>query len=653
VPDLLPSLLIHPHPYRTEGPRGYLLRLASENQLSLADIGNNGIHYSEESLKTHGLLPIEALDPGLFESIRRLAFLWDKKKGIWNHRFARFCPLCLADEAYWRAGWEVYFHDACPTHEMWLVDQCSSCGKTIPWNRKSLLRCNCGADLRLEVARECPVEVASLSKVIAAKLMGESLESLPVPLKNTDVTQTLQVLRFLGTGFSADSAKKPLKILDSGTLAVSWNITTRAAGLFSNWPTTFHLALDQLQDSAGDTRGHALKSAFGRTYEYLFRGLKGSAFTPLQDAFGEWLGDHWKGDFAKRNRRLVQKMMKHTAWTPTKLACDALGISTKRLDHLIREQVIESVEFFGQSGRRFCMVRYDQLPFAKEVLASSVTLTDACEMLGLSKKRMRNTLKLLFPNARKRDDKFSTEWSIQRSEVEVILDLGEGLPLSSIPDEGCVSINHILRYWAWSNEDVVGLLYAARNREVLPVARVEGGKGVSGLVFDGLALKLWYEQHATGKKQWFSCPQFASDYSISEEAVYYLVVQGFIEAEHLPSTRYGRWRISREAIERFFSEYVFASELAVRAGVASISIRRLLDDQGILAVSGPGVDGGKKILYRRTPQIERIVSEFNGRRPDSFSLTSPLGHSVKVGKSETMGRGIKQSPSGSQKPADI
>ena len=55
MPDA-PSLLVHPSPIRGEGPQGYFLRLACENQLRTSDLTTMGIHFDVQSLVTNGLL---------------------------------------------------------------------------------------------------------------------------------------------------------------------------------------------------------------------------------------------------------------------------------------------------------------------------------------------------------------------------------------------------------------------------------------------------------------------------------------------------------------------------------------------------------------------------------------------------------------------
>jgi hypothetical protein len=115
--------------------------------------------------------------------------------------------------------------------------------------------------------------------------------------------------------------------------------------------------------------------------------------------------------------------------------------------------------------------------------------------------------------------------------------------------------------------------------------------------------------------------QFAKTYSLSQEVAYELVYYDFIKAERMPNMRGGGWHTSRDNIERFFQEYVFATEIAEKLGIVSIMVRRLLEERGIFPVSGPGVDGAKKLLYRRTAEIEQFIRDYSDRQGGEFSLS--------------------------------
>lgn len=627
----LPSLLIHPHPFRTEGPRGYLLRLASENQLPTPDLHGRGIIYDLQVLKAHGLMPQEELDPGLHRHVQRMSSLMANHKSSWNHQNARFCPLCLAEDPYWRAGWELYFHDACPVHGVWMIDKCSSCWEPLVWNRPDLVRCRCGADLRTESARECPDNVIWLAKILTSKLLEAPADFELGPFAELSVPQSQQLIRYIGVSMPMGDGS--LKIRKAGTMDVSWHFTSVAATLLANWPVKYHGMLDFLQSKAGEAGGHSLKTAFGRTYHYLYVGLKGSAFDPIRQAFGEWAEQHWRGGLAGRNKRITDNMLRDARWIPAKVARNILGISHPRLIRLVREGVMDGEEFISSTGRKYLMVRGDQVDVARQRLNAGLDLRSAGALLGFTKKRMRSILEFLFPEATKSVGAESLRWSIPRAEVEAVLELADTLPVIGIPDEGCVTINHILRYWAWVNREIADLIRAAQRGDLMPLARVDGERGVSGLVFEEKALKLWRDRNARGLGEWLSCPQFAKAFSISQQAAYELVDNDFIESERVPHLRAGGWRIRRRKAEQFFREYVFGSTLAGKLGTTSRRVRTLLEERSILPVSGPGIDGAKKILYQLTPAIEAFVAEYTGRGQEEFALTGLGPPAEDVGKS--------------------
>lgn len=51
-------------------------------------------------------------------------------------------------------------------------------------------------------------------------------------------------------------------------------------------------------------------------------------------------------------------------------------------------------------------------------------------------------------------------------------------------------------------------------------------------------------------------------------------------------------------------------------------VRRLLEERGIFPVSGLAVDGAKKLLYRRTVEIELFILDYSVQQGGEFSLTS-------------------------------
>ena len=602
------SLLLRPQPFRNEGPKGYMLRLAEANWMHVRELELIGLMYEPRTLICESLLPAKEIDPELHSNVEYYSELLFNKKRVWNHQYARFCPICLAEDAYWRVEWELLFNDVCTQHQIWLVDSCSSCNKPISWTRDSLIRCECGADLRLELSSSCPDSIVVLSKILKHKINSNYQGTFSAPFKSTDIEEAQRLIRYLGTYMSLAAGKNPLKINQAGLMANSWPVTTLAAEICSNWPEAFNQSLDKIQRE-GVTDKPTLSTVFGHAYHYLYKGFKGSAYNELRGAFETWLSASWKGGLAKRNKRLATVMLEKASWIPANLACEMLGISHQRLAFLIREGMIEGETYLSEKGRRFVMVRRDNLEAIKHNLSGEIDMKTAGMLLGLNKKRIRQMLRLIFPEASKKGTSASATWTVPRFEINNLLSLTEDVPKVFIPDEGCVSLNHIFRYWAWTAQDLASLIRAVSTAELKPENILNGATGISGWIFNENILKAWKVKSQQGFGIWLTISQTAKLIGIKEQVAYQMVHMGLLKAETLHRQPKGGSRIRRTEVEQFKQGYIFATEVAQRLGVSPRKATSILGKQSISPISGPSVDEGRQVLYLRSEQIENIFKE--------------------------------------------
>ena len=616
------SLLVRPHPLIGEGPRGYMLRLAEANWISGRELAAWGLIYDPHVLLHEGLLPDFSINPELHRNVAYQSDCLFNQCRVWNQKFARFCPQCLAEDGYWRSGWELLFHDACPVHGTWLVDQCSTCNEKLTWDRESLLRCKCGADLRTEPYSESPESVRWLSEVLSRKLRNDhgADTHFPEPLEQTNLEQTQRLIRFLGSYMNSQAGRNPLKIQQAGSLASSWGVTTLAGEILHAWPESFHRALESIQTDVPHEESRQLGSVFGRAYHYLYRGLIGAAFNPVRDEFETWLSYSWRGGLAKRNRRLAFILLQNATWIPASLAREKIGISHQRLLRLIREGVIDGEVYHSKAGREFVMVRRDQLELVRESLDGYMDMKAAGAALGLSKKRMRQILTLLFPHARKAGVSTTSPWHVSRSEIESLINIGASCAKACIPDEDCVSLRHILRYWAWSAREIGSLIAAAKDGELKLVACLDGEVGISGWVFKERMLKEWQAKSVQGFGAWLTIPQMAKLLGIKQQVAYDIVNNDFIHAEAIHLQPRGGVRIRRTEVERFKGEYVFCTEIAQRLGISPRKAKSILADLQIHPISGPSIDAARQLLYLRNLNLENAMAKLGRSSGDDLSL---------------------------------
>lgn len=616
-----PTLLVRPFPHRVEGHQGYLLRLAEANFLTLRDLAGLDIRFNLTSLLRNQLLPDKALDPGLHTHVALITILAESGGRSWNQQYARFCPHCLKEAAIWQAPWELMFHDACPRHGVWLIDQCSSCGSLVHWNREHLLRCACGADLRAETTRTCPLAVQRLSAVLAAQLLNRPIEAeFGIPLlQGMGVAFSQLLIRFLGGYLDPAAGAKPLKLQYAGQMSVSWPVTSLAAEILCDWPHAFHAALNQLQ---GAIRGEkiSLKGFLHHAYRYLYHGLRSNAFSPVREAFEFWQAEYWKGGLAKRNRRLATHLLANVQWIPGNVAADRLGISMTRLRHLVREGKLEGQESVSTAGRHFLMVRRDPLEQISAQLAGEMTMTEAMNALGIGKVRMRQILRLLFPNARRATDSEFMPWCVPRGEVEVLLAIGHDLPVVGIPDEHQVALAHVFKYWNWSAEEIVALVDGVKSGMLSIIAQLDSTRGISRWVFATGPLRAWQLGLSSGLSNWLSIPETAKALGVKQQVAYWLVRNQLLVAEKLVGKKGIGFRIHRKEIERFRQRYVFGTEIAAAIGRSSRKARLLLEAQGIQPVITDGVEPCRQLLYARSELLQRFLERAGTAEKDVFEL---------------------------------
>lgn len=595
-------------PYRDEGPQGYLSRLSENNLLSTQELRAIGISYDYDLMLSQDILVAEAIDSDLHKKIAYISAMWQKEMRVWNTQFARFCPDCLSEHGYWRLEWELNFYDVCHRHEVWLIDQCSSCGEKVTWNRPQLIRCRCGSIFNAEKSTRCPASMVEIAKAMSSKILQEDDSNiLPLVLQKTNVEQTQRLIRYLGNYMSLASGKNPLKMRQAGSLSQSWPVTSLAAEVIMDWPHAFHQALTLLEKKNRVDGRPSFNEVFGQAYHYVFKALKERPFQELRSQFELWINAAWKGGIAKRNKRLTSTLLKEAAWIPASVACDFLGVSHQRLDLLIREGMIEGETHISEKGRKFVMVRRDNLDQVKQHLFGLIDMTTAGRLLGLQKRRMRQLLTLLFTEAKKLGTSSGAPWAVSRLEVNRLIDLTERFEIVSIPDEGCVSLGHILRYWTWANQEISGLIHAVRTGEIKPVNKLETMTGIAAWSFRECDLKNWKLKNQSGMGTWLTITQAAKLIGIKEQVAYELVQRGYLKDEVMPFQMKRGTRVRRVEVEVFNEQYVFATKLSERLGCSPRKAINNLSEMGIYPISGPMVDGMRQVLYLRVNAIEEFL----------------------------------------------
>jgi hypothetical protein len=493
------------------------------------------------------------------------------------------------------ASWEIVFSDACPRCGDWLVDICNDCGKTIGWLRDELRRCPCGKDLTIQAAAPAPPALVALSRRFEASLHASPAEGDWLSLLSTE--QLARLVRLLGTYGASDGRRRPQKGAFAAGISASWQVSSLAAEILADWPQSFHVYLEGLVASdAGCSRPGSLHRAFGGFYFALYRAFGAAEFSPVRDAFECYVAEHWTGALGQRNRRFGEDFVRHACWLPASHVCKQASVSRKRLHAMVASGEVRGVQRTSATGRSFLVVHRDDAVRVAHAIDEEATLAEAAAALGLKRSRLAALLPMLCPQATRRTDARSP-WAIPRAWVAGWLDRLKAFGIM-LPRPGFVTLDHVLRFRAWSDARIAQLLLDIATG-ALPIAgRIPDATGLPGLLIDESVVDA-KTSVAQLPKSALTVPEVAARLGIKQEVAYLLVRQGL-----LPSTaRRGSSRIasfvSEKQLAAFVDKFIWGRDVAFALDRSPKATAAGLRDAGVSAVSGPGIDGGRQLLYLR------------------------------------------------------
>ncbi len=597
-----------------EGPLGFALRFAQANGHSRLTLNKLGFEFDHVVLLDWGCISPTGTDTRIDEQIARILEL--NCEHVLNTRNARYCPLCIAEQPYWKLAWELLFVDSCVTHGVWLVDTCNACGAQLTWNRARLLQCDCGAPLRAQPTKPSPFAVNMLSKLLEEKAAGNYAGDSSSVIGNMTVKQIQRLIRFLGAYTDPLAGPRPQKIVDVGALSTSWRLSSLAAEVLSNWPTNYLVVLKQLQQQGAPDAAGRLPGTFGYFYALLYRAFTEPEFESLRAVFEDFIAENWSGAFARRNRRLITSVLPRMAWVPASHACATLGVSRRRLIDLIKNGCIAGKERISLAGRRYLVVRRTDVDLVRPDVDNEIDLKAASHLLGLSKRRMQHVLTLLFPSARKTGEA-SCPWAISKAYVDEILSVGHALPQATQWSSSEVSMVHVLQFWAWTDDDVVTLLRSAINGAIRPSRVNVRGAGIGAWIFETSTLRNWYAQRPKPETSLMTIPEAAKCLGIKQEVAYFLVRNGFLNTVVSRSHGKSAANVGSEELDRFNSTYAFARSIAHALRTSSRSLIQTLSRNGIRPVSGPDIDGSRQVLYFKNDEFSAAVDAIGARAPQN------------------------------------
>ena len=600
------TLLLRPELNVGEGPMGFQFRLAQTNDLALSDLRDLGIHFDVEMLSNSGYFTADFMNSSAGDYAKALEANLIKSPKVWNTEISRYCPMCLQQAQYWHFEWEVLFNDACSNHEVWLQDRCTVCGQFLTWQRPELLRCTCGAYLASQRSTSCPKSMVQLCLALRNQVFPtEEASQLPI-LGSMALPQLQRLVRMLAAYGDPMAGPRPQKVNGCTRLNISWQMTSLAAEIIDQWPQSFFALLEQMHDRGPIINPGKLSGRFGHFYHVLYRGFPEPEFDFLRRDFETYIAENWRGSFGRRNRRLFENLPKPLSWIPANHACQRLGISNRRLNNLVVEGRISGEERIGKSGRRFLVVRREDVETELAKGETDIDLKTCAALLGLKKMRVASLLPLLIPEARRAGGAGCT-WVIPRKTVEDLLRINQTTQARNTvsPDE--VTMAYVLRYWPWADHAVAQLMLAVLAESIKPVARIQKYDGIASWIFRQEQLREWHQSTQQKTSTSLSVPEVATRLAIKQEVAYFLVRKGVLNAEVVRKERYEESRVSLEELSLFGAKYVFGRDLAATIGTSPKSLAERLSRVGINPICGPGVDACRQLLYAQGVGLNKAI----------------------------------------------
>jgi hypothetical protein len=163
-----------------------------------------------------------------------------------------------------------------------------------------------------------------------------------------------------------------------------------------------------------------------------------------------------------------------------------------------------------------------------------------------------------------------------------------------------VAFDAVLRHWSLADFLLARLLLELAEGVVVPTARIRGRGGLPSLTLPFELVERIRQsgdgRHLVGN----SVPEIARCLNVKQEVAYFLLRRGLLEGTRIRGPKREEWRVTSDQVQAFSSRYAFARDLAAGAGMSPRAVIARLAAVGRYPCSGPGIDGGRQVLFCRS-----------------------------------------------------
>ena len=506
----------------------------------------------------------------------------------------KVCPICLSVEPWARRLWDVRALVACPAHGCLLLDVCPACGRRLSWNRPSLHRCKCNANLTAARVQPAHPDLVAVANVLSALSSGAASPLSSTPVSTLDATARL--LCFMAADPTAAGGSWRRQYMSRQSVSVAWPLFLKAAPILLDWPAGLH---GWLKAQGLQGRSPGMRQTFGSALDRILATLRGPDFNLLRQELRQWLAEKWDGGFVRPWSPLFTKASAPTVVSASS-AARRLGVSPTTVAGMLDRGELEGKRQLVRS-RRVNLISSEGIERTIRELANALTADEAGAFLGVSGSQVRVLARaqLLVSVGRNHGKGRLRRYS--RSALERLVEQIASRSADAAHPEELTAVATVAAERVVSTMSVISAILAGR----LAVWKFAADPSAPGLERYGVDVRHAIDDRAaaSGKavlERCLSVRQGAKALSVSVRMVPVLVAAGCLATAG--GTGGGKLRkrtLTRASVSRFHAEYVMARELASSLKTSTRSIGHRLGAAGARPVVEGDSQAGISSVWRR------------------------------------------------------
>lgn len=242
-------------------------------------------------------------------------------------RTRRWCPACLAENAYYRVWWDLLPVTSCPSHGIRLVESCGCEDRPVRWRSNRTMHCAAGHSFSSAARVEAHPDVLALDAYVIGRLLGRGDGSLPL-LDDLPLGELLTLCERLGKASIDEDAPfhEVRRRNDTG------RVHAEGFRILGDIPANVGRLLEGIR-AGNDRRGgrNNMRKSYGGLYHYILR----LPDHPVGDALRHTLYEHAGRHFPVKVGKRSGVGFRSDPGIPLVAAADAVGVGYPRFRDLL------------------------------------------------------------------------------------------------------------------------------------------------------------------------------------------------------------------------------------------------------------------------------------------------------------------------------